>query len=113
MSEETAVSTRTGEPDVMELRAQIAALTEQVEQLEDALAGQEFYIVGGYIVTVWPVGDGTYIASCPTLHASVQEASRDEAIESVREAMGAVEKGFAQSGRPMPPTDVENRCLRD
>ena len=94
-----------------QLEARVEDLEAEIEGLEDALAGQEFYIIRGYIVAVRPVGDGTFIARCPTLHASVQERSSAEAIESLREAMQVAIAGRREAGSPIPPKDTDARCL--
>lgn len=92
--------------DVRRLVAELSELRAEVARLDHALYNQQFYLINGYIVHVWPVGDGTYIASCPRLHASVQEASIDEAIRSVCEAMECVKEGFASLGQELPAEEV-------
>ena len=92
---------------VAELEAENARLEAALESAEDGLATQEFRVLAGYIVTVWPVGDGTYVASCPTLHASVQEASKQRALQSLREAASVARAAYEDAGRPLPPRDVD------
>ena len=99
--------------EVAALREHIAELEEEVEKLEDALCSQEFRLIWGYIVAVWPVGDGTYLATCPTLYASVQEDSQEAALASVREAMTVVREVSAEHGWPLPPRDVDSQWLPD
>jgi hypothetical protein len=94
-----------------QLRAEVRELAREVERLEDQLANQEFYLLDGYVVSVTPVGDGTCIAGCPTLHASVQEGSPEEAFASLREAVAVVKRAHDLAGQPLPPKDVVARCL--
>jgi hypothetical protein len=97
--------------EVSRLMEENAELETEVERLQDALCNQEFYLVEGYIAAVWPVGDGSFIAKCPTLHAVVQEASSAAAVASLREAMDVVRVGHKGLGRPLPEEDVVTRCL--
>ncbi len=96
---------------VADLRREIEALELEVERLEDQLADQEFHLLDGYVVAISPVGDGTYIASCPTLHASVQEAGIEATLAGLREAVSVARSAHAAAGRPLPPKDVVARCL--
>lgn len=96
---------------VRELEAEAAETERQNEALTEALCNQEFHVLDGYVVTVWPVGDGSYVASCPTLHVSVQEASKEEALHAVTQAAAAARNGRAHFGRPMPPRDLDQPCL--
>jgi hypothetical protein len=91
--------------------ADIEALEAEIERLEDQLAYQEFHLLDGYVVVISPVGDGSYIASCPTLHASVQENGKEESIASLREAVSVAKSAHQHSGTPLPPKDVLARCL--
>ena len=97
--------------DAAELRRDNAALEAEVERLEDQIAQQEFYLLDGYVVAFSPVGDGTYIATCPTLHASVQEDSVDATLASLREAVATAKSAHELAGRPLPPKDVLAGCL--
>jgi predicted RNase H-like HicB family nuclease len=99
------------EARIARLQADIEALEADVERLEAQLVNQEFYLLDGYVAVVCPVGDGTFIASCPTLHASVQEGSPEAALASLREAVLVAKEGHRQSGRALPPRDVVARCL--
>jgi len=93
------------------LRAENAALEAEVERLEGQLAQQELYLLDGYVVAVLPVGGGTFIATCPTLHASVQEPSRARAVAGLREAMAVAKQAHDRLGRELPERDVVGRCL--
>jgi predicted RNase H-like HicB family nuclease len=93
------------------LRVARTRLEVDLERAENALCRQELYILEGYLVAVWPAGDGTFIARCPTLHAVADGDSSEAAIASLREAICAVRDGHASLGRPLPPKDVEARCL--
>jgi len=101
----------TGADVDVSLRARVAELEAQVESLEEALGRQEPYVLDGYVVSVWPMPDGEYLATCPTMHASVQEGSRAAALAGLREAVSAVAEAFAKRGRLLPPKDVTHRCL--
>jgi hypothetical protein len=96
---------------LVQLRAENEALSAEVERLENQVVGHESYVLDGYIVAVYPVGDGTHIATCPTLHASVQEPSPSQALQSLREAVSVVKAAHERSGRSLPPRDVVARCL--
>ncbi|MBM3498585.1 MAG: hypothetical protein FJX74_07915 [Armatimonadetes bacterium] len=100
-----------GEAPTADLRQQVGALEAEVERLEDELADQEVYLLDGYVAIVTPVGDHSYIASCPTLHASVQEDGLDATLVSLREAVAVVKDAHEASGRSLPPQDVVARCL--
>jgi len=100
-----------GGASVARLQAEVRALEREVERLEDQLANEEFYVLDGYVVALSPVGDGTLIASCPTLHASVQEPGRDAALASLREAVDVAKSAHELAGRPLPPKDVLARYL--
>jgi len=93
------------------LRAENATLEAEVERLEGQLAQQELYLLEGYVVGVLPVGDGTFIATCPTLHASVQEPSPERAVAGLREAVAVVRQAHDRLGRELPEKDVVGRCL--
>jgi len=99
------------EASAADLRHEVEALEAEVERLEDQLANQEFHLLDGYVVAVAPVGDGTYIASCPTLHASVQEEGVQATLASLKDAVEVVRGAHEASGRPLPPKDVVARCL--
>ena len=99
------------EASAADLRREAETLEAEVEWLEDQLAGQELYVLDGYVVAVSPVGDGAYIASCPTLHASVQEDGLEATLVSLREAVAVARDAHEASGRPLPPKDVVARCL--
>jgi len=99
------------EARIAESESEKRSLEAALERAEHALAAQQFSILAGYVVTVWPVGDGTHIASCPTLHASVQEDNVDGALESLREAACVVREAHERSGRPLPAKDVDARWL--
>lgn len=87
--------------------AEAEELEREVEQLHEALGAQTSFILQGYIITIRPVGDGTFIVRCPTLHAAAQEGSTERAIESLREAMEVSIAGRRQTGTPIPPEDLE------
>lgn len=89
----------------------VTELEQEIQRLEDALCNQELYVINGYVVTVWPVGDGSYVGSCPTLHACAQASTLDEAIADLRDAMATAIEGRKRAGSPAPPKDVTNRCL--
>jgi hypothetical protein len=97
--------------EVERLRVARARLEADLGQAEDALCRQELYTLEGYLVTVWPVGDGSFIARCPTLHAVADGDSAEAAIGSLREAVAAVRDGHEHLGRALPPKDVVARCL--
>ena len=89
----------------------MVALEEQLELLEDAFVRQELYILDGYIATVWQDPEGLYVASCPTLHASTQARTRGDVVVRLREAMSVAIQGRQSTGVPVPPKDVDARCL--
>ena len=79
------------------------ALEERVEQLEEAFARQELYIVDGYIATIWQDPEGLYVASCPTLHASTQAREKDLVTARLRDAMRTAIEGRQAMGFAVPP----------
>ena len=97
--------------EVERLRVAKTGLEVDLERAEDALCRQELCVLEGYLVAVWPAGDGTFIARCPTLHAVADGDSTEAAIASLKEAITAVRDGHASVDRPPPPKDVEARCL--
>ena len=97
--------------EVERLRVTKARLEVDLDRAEDALCRQELYVLEGYLVTVWPASDDTFIARCPTLHAVADGDSTEAAIASLKEAITAVRDGHASLDRPLPPKDVEARCL--
>jgi predicted RNase H-like HicB family nuclease len=99
------------EASAADLRREVETLEAEVERLGDQLANQEFHLLDGYVVAVTPIGDGTYIASCPTLHASVQEEGLEATLTSLRDAIEVVKGAHEASGKPLPPKDVVARCL--
>ena len=110
---EVAARPKPDSAELIRLRAQLAdrerevkELEEEIEKLEVILFTQEFVLIDGYVVAVWPEDDGTFLASCNKLHATVQEATREEALRSVREAMEVVREGMATVGRGLPPRDA-------
>jgi predicted RNase H-like HicB family nuclease len=101
-----AVKPATEDAELARLRAENAELEQEVERLEDILFLQEFRVVEGYVVAVWAEEDGTFLATCNKLHATVQEDTKEQALVSVREAMTVVREGMASVGREIPVPDV-------
>ena len=92
-------------------RQELGNLECEVEALEEALCNQELALVRGYIVTIYPGRNGRIIASCPTLHASVEALDRAEAVRRLGDAMSAVEGTFSANGIDLPPKDTDAKCL--
>ena len=90
---------------VTTLQEQVAALEAEVERLQDALLEQEFHVIDGYVVAIWPAEGGTYVATCPRLHASDQASTAAEAVAKVRDAMGLAKTVLANRSRALPPRD--------
>jgi hypothetical protein len=93
------------EARVAELEREVAALGGEVDKRDDALFSQAFQIVEGYIVTVWPTGDGTYIARCPTLNTSDESEDPHRAVASVKDGVRLVLETLDDLGEPRPPKD--------
>lgn len=93
--------------DLVECGREIDELEQETERLENALLELELSVLQGYAVALWPVGDGTFLATCPRLHASVQEDSKEKALRSLTEAIKVVKDGMAHFGDPLPPPDIE------
>jgi predicted RNase H-like HicB family nuclease len=102
-----AVKPAAEDAELARLRAENAELEREVERLENALLDLQVSVLQGYAVALWPAGDGSFLATCPRLHASVQEDSKEEALRSLGEAMEVVKDGMAYFGDPVPPPDVE------
>lgn len=96
---------------VRELEEEVAHLEGEVDVLDDAICNQVLHLLGGYIITVYPTSGGTFIASCPTLHASVEGATSKSAIGNLREAMSLVQHTFTANGIAIPEKDIEGKCL--
>lgn len=82
----------------VEAEPTIAELQAEIERLEDALVSQELHVIDGFLVVTYPA-DGGYLATCPTLHASVQEATQEEALAAVREAMALASSVATRSAK--------------
>ena len=91
--------------ELARLQAENAELEREVERLENALLRVELYIIRGYAVAVYPIDDG-FLATCPKLHASDHEATREGVLLSVEDAMDCVLYGMATIGEEPPPPDV-------
>jgi predicted RNase H-like HicB family nuclease len=92
---------------VEELRRDTRERDQEIEQLERTLFTQEFHVIDGYVVAVWPDDDGTFMATCPKLGATAQEDSKEEALRIVGEAMDVAREGMAYFGDLLPPRDFE------
>ena len=94
----------------------LADAESEIERLQDALVSQEVHIVDGFLVITYPA-DGDILATCPSLHATVQEATQEEALAAVRDAMELAWSALI-SGRTavasevdeVAPSDKEWRC---
>jgi hypothetical protein len=91
--------------------SRIAELERELELLEDAIAEQELYLLGGYAVAVLHDPIGQFVATCPTLHVTVAEATSEAALVALREAVAEMMGAFAENGLTIPEKDVEARCL--
>ncbi len=91
--------------------SRIAELEREIEALEEAVCDLEVYLLDGYFVTLYHDPVGQYVASCPTLHTDVAEATAEEALAAVKLAVVEVQEAEAEAGLPIPPRDVETRCL--
>ena len=92
--------------ELARLRAENEELEREVERLENALLGLELCVIQGYAVALYPI-DGGFIGTCPKLHASVHEATKEETLRSVEEAMEVVKDGMAYFGDELPSPDVQ------
>jgi hypothetical protein len=92
--------------EIARLQAENAELEREVERLEHALHGIEVHVMQGYAVAVYPIDDG-FLGTCPKLHASVHEATREETLRSLGEAMEVAREGHAYFGNPLPPRDAQ------
>ena len=95
-----------------ELERKVAELEAELEEVEDSIVGEELFIMDGYLVSVRATRGGGHLAVCPTLHAATEQATQDEALKDLREAMAVAVDGRKQSGHPIPPKDTEARWLR-
>ena len=103
-------------PSVLEAARRLEEMAKEIERLQDALVSQEVHIVDGFLVITYPA-DGDILATCPSLHATVQEATQEEALAAVRDAMELAWSALI-SGRTavasevdeVAPSDKEWRC---
>jgi predicted RNase H-like HicB family nuclease len=59
-------------------------------------------------VLIYPGEDGYWVAECPSLPGCIsQGASREEAIENVREAIQAYTASLEEDGLPVPADHLE------
>jgi len=104
-------------PSVLEAARRLEEMAKEIERLQDALVSQEVHIVDGFLVITYPA-DGDILATCPSLHATVQEGTQEEALVAVRDAMEvawptlgpAEETAVASEVDEVAPSDKEWRC---
>jgi len=106
---ETKAAVGSADSEVQSLKREVARLEAEVEALEDALAGLQLSVRKGYVCVAYQTRDGEYIATCPTVHASVQAATVEGAWEELAEAMeGMLE--VLERYQETPPKDTEALC---
>ncbi|MBU0608309.1 MAG: type II toxin-antitoxin system HicB family antitoxin, partial [Armatimonadetes bacterium] len=76
--------------------SEVSRLEREIENLQNALTRQQLSIRKGYICTIYDAGDGTFIGSCPTLHAGSQGHTYDEASQELDDAVDAVFEAFEE-----------------
>lgn len=59
-------------------------------------------------VVIEPDEDGVFVAECPTLPGCIsQGATRDEAMDNIREAIAGYLESLKKHGEPIPPSITE------
>ena len=108
-ADKPAAETKALRAEVSRLRAEVEALEADMEALEDALVGLEFCLRKGYICVAYQTREEGYIATCPSVHASVQTATLEEAWAELAEAMDGMLEVLDRYGET-PPKDTEALC---
>jgi len=59
-------------------------------------------------VVIYPGEDGFWVAECPSLPGCIsQGATREEAVQNIREAIDLYVEALAEDGRPVPDESFE------
>jgi hypothetical protein len=98
-----------GPPSDLALR--FAALEARVDALEErfheTLANLTITVVDGYVVRVWPdLETGQWVADCAAVGASVQQATREEALAAIRVMVAEAVAALKDWGETPPPREV-------
>jgi predicted RNase H-like HicB family nuclease len=96
---------------VAHLLSTIGELEAENEALWKALTETQLYVLDGYFVSISPGVDVPLVGHCPTLHAQAQGNTFDEVVADLRDAMQVALDGRAHFGSPIPPKDIEAKCL--
>jgi predicted RNase H-like HicB family nuclease len=93
--------------EVDDLRRRIEELEELVERFYDAIVDLQVLVIDGYFVKIWAdPEDGGFVAECPTVRATSQGGTRDEALANITSGIEEMLDHLADSGHPVPAKDV-------